>query len=107
VFSSSRRHTSFSRDWSSDVCSSDLDAVERPERLALGPPPVARRGLGQCRFCCDGNEDPPVTIGGGNAIERGADERHGAGPAGRRSEERRVGKGGAAGGGGGREEEPR
>src|SRR5690606_40777778 len=27
-FSSRRRHTSFSRDWSSDVCSSDL-AVER------------------------------------------------------------------------------
>src|SRR6266511_4993375 len=25
-FSSRRRHTSFSRDWSSDVCSSDLDA---------------------------------------------------------------------------------
>src|SRR5690606_40433104 len=24
-FSSSRRHTSFARDWSSDVCSSDLD----------------------------------------------------------------------------------
>src|SRR5690606_40470589 len=24
-FSSRRRHTSFSRDWSSDVCSSDLD----------------------------------------------------------------------------------
>src|SRR5690606_39467258 len=26
-FSSRRRHTSFSRDWSSDVCSSDLAAV--------------------------------------------------------------------------------
>src|SRR5690606_40968660 len=26
-FSSSRRHTSFSRDWSSDVCSSDLSAL--------------------------------------------------------------------------------
>src|SRR5690606_40655060 len=25
VFSSRRRHTSFSRDWSSDVCSSDLE----------------------------------------------------------------------------------
>src|SRR5690606_40621308 len=30
-FSSRRRHTSFSRDWSSDVCSSDLGA---PARLA-------------------------------------------------------------------------
>src|SRR5690606_40861250 len=28
-FSSRRRHTRFSRDWSSDVCSSDLDALQR------------------------------------------------------------------------------
>src|SRR5690606_40620678 len=34
-FSSRRRHTRFSRDWSSDVCSSDL-AVERLERLGDG-----------------------------------------------------------------------
>src|SRR5690606_40033120 len=27
-FSSRRRHTSFSRDWSSDVCSSDLEGAE-------------------------------------------------------------------------------
>src|SRR5690606_39861704 len=27
-FSSRRRHTRFSRDWSSDVCSSDLDEVQ-------------------------------------------------------------------------------
>src|SRR5690606_40997663 len=27
-FSSRRRHTRFSRDWSSDVCSSDLDIIE-------------------------------------------------------------------------------
>src|SRR5690606_39296585 len=27
LFSSRRRHTSFSRDWSSDVCSSDLTAL--------------------------------------------------------------------------------
>src|SRR5690606_39581213 len=30
-FSSRRRHTSFSRDWSSDVCSSDLDPLEDAE----------------------------------------------------------------------------
>src|SRR5690606_40391017 len=30
-FSSRRRHTRFSRDWSSDVCSSDLNTFE-PER---------------------------------------------------------------------------
>src|SRR5690606_24653357 len=28
-FSSRRRHTSFSRDWSSDVCSSDMDDLEK------------------------------------------------------------------------------
>src|SRR5690606_40436879 len=27
IFSSRRRHTRFSRDWSSDVCSSDLDVA--------------------------------------------------------------------------------
>src|SRR5690606_39987150 len=30
-FSSRRRHTRFSRDWSSDVCSSDLSLVERAQ----------------------------------------------------------------------------
>src|SRR6266700_4580359 len=30
-FSSRRRHTRFSRDWSSDVCSSDLGAAQRAE----------------------------------------------------------------------------
>src|SRR5690606_40519817 len=30
-FSSRRRHTSFSRDWSSDVCSSDLLAARKNE----------------------------------------------------------------------------
>src|SRR5690606_9568014 len=38
--SSRRRHTRFSRDWSSDVCSSDLnpDVVETAPRLADGTP---------------------------------------------------------------------
>src|SRR5690606_40417225 len=36
-FSSRRRHTRFSRDWSSDVCSSDLAAGVRGERdIAVG-----------------------------------------------------------------------
>src|SRR5690606_41127212 len=37
-FSSRRRHTRFSRDWSSDVCSSDLrqGAFERDARSASG-----------------------------------------------------------------------
>src|SRR5690606_41162189 len=35
-FSSRRRHTRFSRDWSSDVCSSDLRALvgARPDEIA-------------------------------------------------------------------------
>src|SRR5690606_3968324 len=35
-FSSRRRHTRFSRDWSSDVCSSDLLAL-RSQRTRVGP----------------------------------------------------------------------
>src|SRR5690606_39282895 len=31
-FSSRRRHTRFTRDWSSDVCSSDLDGFDIPQR---------------------------------------------------------------------------
>src|SRR5256884_994797 len=35
-FSSRRRHTRCSRDWSSDVCSSDLDTGEMYELVAVG-----------------------------------------------------------------------
>src|SRR5207249_8939994 len=38
-FSSRRRHTRSKRDWSSDVCSSDLD------RRFLRPPPAAAHGV--------------------------------------------------------------
>src|SRR5690606_40432590 len=55
-FSSRRRHTRFSRDWSSDVCSSDLDGGDRDGRHAPGgqPPPrlvwgVDLRAAGQAR----------------------------------------------------------
>src|SRR5436309_2768786 len=48
-FSSRRRHTRFSRDWSSDVCSSDLSATR-----SLGS---ALRRLGQLAH----SEDPAVT----------------------------------------------
>src|SRR5690606_40306462 len=50
-FSSRRRHTRFSRDWSSDVCSSDLVGVRHGQALRLnqslanvvqpGPPMLA------------------------------------------------------------------
>src|SRR5215203_3518181 len=36
-FSSRRRHTRYWRDWSSDVCSSDL--VRRGQRIEVGPEP--------------------------------------------------------------------
>src|SRR5690606_40655299 len=72
-FSSRRRHTRFSRDWSSDVCSSDL-----------------RLRLHRCRLTA--GEDPdaiaPVLLGpverGIGPVEQVADRL--------RSEERRVGK---------------
>src|SRR5439155_1093154 len=35
-FSSRRRHTSWPRDWSSDVCSSDLPALPRQPGVDLG-----------------------------------------------------------------------
>src|SRR5690606_40928097 len=34
-FSSRRRHTRFSRDWSSDVCSSDLKLSERADAIGI------------------------------------------------------------------------
>src|SRR5687768_4508410 len=37
-FSSRRRHTRCSRDWSSDVCSSDLELTKRFEEVARGLP---------------------------------------------------------------------
>src|SRR5690606_39455200 len=89
-FSSRRRHTRFSRDWSSDVCSSDLgqvqwgpwgadvghEAVEIAVHLVLGEVDVAvdrvhRRGLML--------EYPQRRAGNGRAQAL-------------RSEERRVGK---------------
>src|SRR5207249_6232405 len=39
-FSSRRRHTRSKRDWSSDVCSSDLSAAGKPLVLALAHDPL-------------------------------------------------------------------
>src|SRR5690606_33577668 len=69
-FSSRRRHTSFSRDWSSDVCSSDLAAdpeaavahfLDRGVSLGLDPGPAfsARRYL---------RENPDVAAAGMNPL---------------------------------------
>src|SRR5690606_40214727 len=48
VFSSRRRHTSFSRDWSSDVCSSDLRDWLASER-GMAATPHAQRSRADVR----------------------------------------------------------
>src|SRR5690606_40802292 len=51
-FSSRRRHTRFSRDWSSDVCSSDLTTIRREldtMQQALFDAAVARREANSLR----------------------------------------------------------
>src|SRR3712207_8960887 len=69
-FSSRRRHTRYWRDWSSDVCSSDLLAVEHHDRLEAVPVVV-------------GVEQPQLLL----AVDRVEGVAHVE-----RSEERRVGK---------------
>src|SRR2546429_929150 len=81
-FSSRRRHTRCSRDWSSDVCSSDLDhpfaAPARPRGAAGGDAQGRRRG-GRWRGweAVVSKEQQAATV---------------TGPDPGRSEERRVGK---------------
>src|SRR5256885_4588618 len=82
-FSSRRRHTRLQGDWSSDVCSSDLESAKRSERSA------------RARFVLDGL--PPsgreTTAAPGERIEQKRAELLGPGQRRRvRSEERRVGK---------------
>src|SRR5258707_9918477 len=67
-FSSRRRHTRYWRDWSSDVCSSDLHLVQHADR------PITLKQLGNGQ----------AVIGGGWPAELGEP--------GERSEERRVGE---------------
>src|SRR5436309_10839317 len=76
-FSSRRRHTRFSRDWSSDVCSSDLSTFH-----AQGLP-----ALRAMQFASRADEKWIAQLDKGG---RGFTESNGAGS--RRSEERRVGK---------------
>src|SRR5207253_5728867 len=48
VFSSRRRHTRWPRDWSSDVCSSDLDKMRLDfNENTAGCSPAVRRALGK------------------------------------------------------------
>src|SRR5690606_40111576 len=81
IFSSRRRHTRFSRDWSSDVCSSDL--VPRRVRRVDNAYALSTGGsLGVHRFGGWNNAARP-TVGTDDSPYR---------PTTFRSEERRVGK---------------
>src|SRR5207245_8689255 len=101
--SSRRRHTRCYRDWSSDVCSSDLTSKQSCVPFSLGvaePCPIAmlnrlrRSRLGPtCR-----TRSGPRPVGGSSARARSSSRC----PASRtRSEERRVGNDGSVEGGGG------
>src|SRR5690606_41767655 len=93
------RHTSFSRDWSSDVCSSDLSLRRWTGGASHG---VSGGGQGSRREC-RGRRDPrgrgtrgPGAEARGSSRPEGAGPRRGGGAGeGRpRSEERRGGTGG-------------
>src|SRR5690606_41095812 len=85
-FSSRRRHTRFSRDWSSDVCSSDL--APRPRKRQAG---ALRGQLAEPFGVLDAVQPgevggpPPAILEGADQVARDAKPRV-------RSEERRVGK---------------
>src|SRR5690606_40554977 len=89
-FSSRRRHTRFSRDWSSDVCSSDLDVVADPVALA-----AAQVSLGQLRDALRESTGAvagtSLPAGPGQALLRGVFWPTRTAELGR-SEERRVGE---------------
>src|SRR5690606_40428880 len=61
---SRRRHTRFSRDWSSDVCSSDLELPVgsglRPRALSLSPSPQVGEGNS---FGCPAKTSAPPGAG--------------------------------------------
>src|SRR5690606_39781159 len=98
-FSSRRRHTRFSRDWSSDVCSSDLSCAMN-RRIVVA---AAILGLVAALFALllyQRRSDAPNTA----TAERGSIDvtiqtvGSVQTPDAARSEERRVGKGGEVGG---------
>src|SRR3712207_7360060 len=84
-FSSRRRHTRYWRDWSSDVCSSDL--TRRRPLVGMDPPSLGdtTTRLSHSSACLSLASLP-------KARGRGGGGRDGRGPVALRSEERRVGK---------------
>src|SRR5690606_40014769 len=91
LFSSWRRHTRFSRDWSSDVCSSDL-----PYTGQRGPRIVAGAATADSSAALDALDLLVETRAGTALPGHGLPWFEGLGPAVTRSDERRVGKEGSA-----------
>src|SRR5690606_40601539 len=92
-FSSRRRHTRFSRDWSSDVCSSDLQQGRSQSgcsqlslRLEKGVDSGGFLAFSWSVLCESGKR---TRSSSGQAREQGQSRRVAGNP---RSEERRVGK---------------
>src|SRR2546422_11078742 len=85
-FSSRRRHTRCSRDWSSDVCSSDLNATDG--QATIDDMAHAARALGY-QYIAITDHSKRVTMAHGLDAKRlreqcrGIDERNGANPGGR------------------------
>src|SRR5438093_13641198 len=85
-FSSRRRHTRLVSDWSSDVCSSDL----QDGAAAFGGPRLGGLDLGHAEDGRDAGQAGAALVQGVVAAGQDAAQLQ----AGLRSEERRVGKGG-------------
>src|SRR5256885_12722326 len=84
-FSSRRRHTRLQGDWSSDVCSSDLLAAARGQKIAVGLAcPMRTKKLPKPKPASNANPSPS----GRPTALSGRETNHTA----IRSEERRVGK---------------
>src|SRR5690606_39780702 len=74
-FSSRRRHTRFSRDWSSDVCSSDLGAPQAHRPHAHGAPGAKYpapldHGRGESLSAIAGWRDVDLKLGRASGRER-------------------------------------
>src|SRR5207247_8244082 len=100
-FSSSRRHTSSTRDWSSDVCSSDLRLDVVCLSRGAGLSESLRRGAGQPRIRHLAPPQGAVPVPRLFHLQFASGPGDVVSPARGRSEERRVGNGGGGGGGGG------
>src|SRR5690606_40316869 len=89
-FSSRRRHTRFSRDWSSDVCSSDL--VSKKRVMAAAAASARASSAGSCTRTSVPKDVNRSVRNSSSGEAPHAHSRKTAAQAASRSEERRVGK---------------